>query len=179
MLSVTVPFDTDQPAWVELLYIVIAVVLSVSHVRLLQPHDLRHTSFPVLQLSPRVCSKSNSCPLNRWCHPTISSSVAPFSCPQSFPALGSFPVSWLFTSDDQSIGASASASVLPKNSQDWFPLGLTGWISLLSKGLSRVFSSTTDWKHQFLRSAEYLWSQETLLHTSWQSLAMIWQHLTV
>ena len=91
----------------------------------------------------------NSCPLSRWCHPTISSSVVPFSCPQSFPASGSFPMSQFFTSNGQSIGVSASASVLPINIQDWFPLGWTGWISLLSKGLSRVFSNTTVQKHQF------------------------------
>ena len=93
---------------------------------------------------------SNSCPSCQWCHPTISSSVIPFSsCPQSFPASGSFPMSQFFASVSQSTGASASAWVLPMNSQDWFPLGLTSWISLLSKGLSRVFSSTTVQKHQF------------------------------
>ena len=92
----------------------------------------------------------NSCPLNWWCQPTISSSVTPFSsCLQSFPASGSFPVSQLFTSGGQNIGASASASVLPMNIWWWFPLGLTG-LFLQSKGLSRVFSSTTIWKHQFL-----------------------------
>ena len=88
----------------------------------------------------------NPCPLSRWCHPTISSSVVPFSsCPQSFPATGSFPMSWLFTLGSQRIGVSASVSVLPMNIQDWFPLGLTV-ISLQSKGLSRVFSNTTIWK---------------------------------
>ena len=96
----------------------------------------------------RVCS--DSCPLSQWCHPTISSSVGPFSCClQSFPASGSFPVSWVFPSGGQSIGASASASVLPVNVQNWFPLGLTGWSSLLSKAFSRVFSKTTVQKHQF------------------------------
>ena len=93
---------------------------------------------------------SNSCPASRWCHPTISSSVVPFSsCFQSFPASGSFQMSQFFTSGGQSIGVSASASILPKNIQDWSPLGLTGWISLLSKGLSRVFSNTTFQKLQF------------------------------
>ena len=93
----------------------------------------------------------NSCPLSRWCHPTISSSVVPFSsCPQSFPASGSFPVSQLFTSGGQSIGVSASTSALPMNTQDWSPLGWTGWISLQSKGLSRVFSNTTVQNHQYL-----------------------------
>ena len=95
-------------------------------------------------------SLPNSCPLSRWCHPTISSSVVPFSsCLQSFPASGSFQMSQLFASGGQSIGVSASASVLPMNIQDWFPLGWTGWISFQSKGLSRVFSNTTVQKHQF------------------------------
>ena len=113
-----------------------------------QPHGLQHTRPPCLSPTPRVYS--NSCPLSWWCHPTISSSVIPFSsCLQSFPASGSFPVSQFFTSGAQSIGFSASASVLPMNIQDWFPLGLTGWISLQSKGLSRAFSNTTVQKHQF------------------------------
>ena len=98
--------------------------------------------------SPTPGVHPNSCPLSQWCHPTISSSFIPFSsCPQSFPASGSFPMSWLFAWGGQSIGA--SASVFPVNTLDWFPLGLTGLISLLFKGLSRVFSSTTIWKHQF------------------------------
>ena len=92
----------------------------------------------------------NSCPSSWWCHPIISSSVVPFSsCLQSFPASGSFLMSWFFASGGQNIGVSASASVLPVNIQDWFPLGWTGWISLQSKGLSRVFSNTTVQKHQF------------------------------
>ena len=96
---------------------------------------------------PRTCS--NSCPLSWWCHPTFSSFVIPFSsCLQSFPASGSLLISWFFASGGQIIGASASASVLPMNIQDWFPLGWTGWISLNSKGLSRVFSNTTAQKHQ-------------------------------
>ena len=104
----------------------------------LQSHGLQHFGLPCPSPSPGACS--NSCPLSWWCHPTISSSVAPFSsCLQSFPASGSFPMSWLFTSDGQNIGVSASATVLPMNVQDWFPLGLTDLI-LLSKGLSRVFS---------------------------------------
>ena len=108
-------------------------------------------------LSPRVCS--NSCPRNCWCHPTISSSVASFSsCPQSFPASGSFPMSRLFILGGQSIGASASASVLPMNIQSWFLLGLIGLISLLSKRFSRVFSSTTIEKHQFFGTQPSLWS---------------------
>ena len=109
---------------------------------------LQHARLPCPSPTPRACS--NSCPSSRWCHPTISSSVVPFSsCLQSFPAWGSFPMSQFSASGGQSIGASASASVLPMNIQDWFPLGLTGLISLQSKGLSRVFSNTTVQKHQF------------------------------
>ena len=108
----------------------------------LQPQGLQHTRLPCPSPSPRACS--NSCPLSRWCHPTILSSVIPFSsCLQSPPASGSFLMSQLFVSGGQSIGVSASASVLAMNIQDWFPLGLTGLISLQSKGLSRVFSNTT------------------------------------
>ena len=114
----------------------------------LRPHGLQHTRPPCPLLTPGVYS--NSCPLSWWCYPTISSSVVPFSsCPQSSPASGSFPISQLFESGGQSIGLSASTSVLPINNQDWFPLGRTGWISLRSKGLSRVFSNTTVQKHQF------------------------------
>ena len=121
--------------------------------------DYSTSGFPVTSLSPRVCS--NSCPLSRWCHPTISSSVVPFSSALNlFPASGSFSVSQLFASSGQSIGASASASVLPMNIQGWFPLGLTGLISLQSKGLSRVFSSTTAWKHQFFNSHICKWLLE-------------------
>ena len=107
----------------------------------LWPHGLQHARHLCLLLSPWVCS--DSCPLSWWCHPTISSSVVPFSsCPKSFSASGSFPVSQLFSSGGQSTGASASTSVLPMNIQGWFPLGLTCLNSLLSKGLSRVFSNT-------------------------------------
>ena len=114
----------------------------------LQPHGLQHTRSPCPSPTPGVYS--NSFPLSRWCHPTISSFVVPFSsCLKSFPASESFPMSQFFTSGGQSIGASASASVLPMNIQDWFPLEWTGWISLQSKGLSRVFSNTTVQKHQF------------------------------
>ena len=114
----------------------------------LQPHGLQHARLPCPSPTPRACS--NSCPSSRWCHLTTLSSVVPFSsCLQSFPASGSFPRSQFFTSGGQSIAVSVSASVLPMNIQDWFPLGLTGWISLQSKGLSRVFSNTTVQKHQF------------------------------
>ena len=114
----------------------------------LQPHESQHARPPCPSPTPRVYS--NSRPLSRWCHPAISSSVVPFSsCPQSLPASGSFPMSQTFTWDGQSTGASASASVLPMNTQDGSPLGRAGWISLQSKGLSRVFSNTTVQKHQF------------------------------
>ena len=111
----------------------------------LWPHGLQHARLPCLSPTPGACSKS--CPLSQWCHPTISSSVAPFSSsPQSFPALGSFPVSQFFTSGSQSIEASASASVLQLNIRDWFPLGLAGLISLQYKELSTVFSNTNTYK---------------------------------
>ena len=111
-------------------------------------HGLQHARTPCPSPTPGVYS--NSCPLSRWCHPTISSSVFPFSSRlQSFPASGSFPMSGLFTSGCQRTEASVSALVLPMNIQDWLPLGWTGWISLQSKGLSRVFSNTTVQKHQF------------------------------
>ena len=114
----------------------------------LQSHELQHTRPPCPSPTPRV--HPNPCPLSRWCYPTILSSVVPFSSYlQSFPASVSFPMSQLFTSGDQSIGVSASTSVLPMNTQDWSPLGWTGWISLQSKGLSRVFSNTIIQKHQF------------------------------
>ena len=114
----------------------------------LQPHGLQHARPPCPLPTPGVYS--NSYPLSRWCHPTISSSVIPFSsCLQSFPASGSFQVSQFFASGGQSIGVSALVSVLPVNIQDWVSLEWTGWISLQSKGLSRVFSNTTVQKYQF------------------------------
>ena len=117
----------------------------------LQPHGLQHARLPCPSPIPRAYS--NSCPSSRWCHPTISSSVVPFSSHlQLFSASGSFPMSQFFASGGQSTGVSASASVFPMNIQDWFPLRLTGWISLQSKGLSRVFSSTTVQKHQFFNT---------------------------
>ena len=113
----------------------------------LRPHELQHARLPCPSPTPQACS--NSCPSSWWCHPTTSSSVVLFSSRlQSFPASGSFPRSLFFTSGGQRIGVSASASVLPMNIQDWFPLGWTGWISLQSKALSRVFSNTTVQKHQ-------------------------------
>ena len=114
----------------------------------LRPHGLQHARPPCPSPAPRVYS--NSGPLSKWCRRTISSSVIPFSCClQSFPASGSFLMSQFFASGDQSIGVSASTSVPPMNTQDWSPLGWTGWISLESKGLLRVFSNTTVQKHQF------------------------------
>ena len=114
----------------------------------LQLHGLQHTRPPCPSPTPGV--HSDSCPLSRWCHPTSSSSVIPFSsCPQCFPTSGSFPMSQFLASGGQSIGVWASASVLPMNTQDWSPLRWTGWISLQSKGLSRVFSSITVQKQQF------------------------------
>ena len=127
----------------------------------LQPQRLQHAKPPCLSPTPGVYS--NPCPLSRWCHPTISSSVIPFSsCFQSFPASGSFQMSQLFASGGQRTGVSASASVLPMNTQDWSPLGWTGRISLQSKGLSRVFSSTTVQKHQFFSAQLSLYSH---IHT--------------
>ena len=114
----------------------------------LRPHELQHARPPCPSPTPGV--HPNPCLLSRWCHPTVSSSVVPFSsCPPSFPASGSFQMSQLFTSGGQSIGVSPSTSVLSMNTQDWSALGWTGWISLQSKGLSRVFSNTTVQKHQF------------------------------
>ena len=114
----------------------------------LWPHEPQNARLPCSSPTPGVYP--DSYPLSRWCHPTISSSVVLFSsCPQSFPASGSFPMSRFFASGAQSIGVSASTSFLPMNTQDWSPLGWTGWISLQSKGLSRVFSNTTVQKHQF------------------------------
>ena len=114
----------------------------------LRPHELQHSRPPCPSSTPRVHSDSR--PLSQWCHPAISSSVVPFSsCPQSLPASGSFPMTQLFTWGGQSTGVSALALVLPMNTQDWSPLEWTGWISLQSKGLSRVFSNTTVQKHQF------------------------------
>ena len=150
--------DSDQntaqrPMWVYKIGMLkkkekVGSVQSHSCVQLIRSHGLQHARPPCPSPTPGLYS--NSCPMSQWCHPTISSSVFPFSSHlQSFPASGSFPMSQLFTSGGQSIGVTASASVLPMNTQDWFPLGLTGLISLKSKGLSRVFSNTTVQKHKF------------------------------
>ena len=129
----------------------------------LWPHEPQHSRPPCPSPTPGVYP--NPCPLSRWCHPTISSSVVPFSpCPQSLPASESFQMNQLFAWSGQSIGVSASASVLPKNTHDWFPLEWTGWISLQSKGLSRVFSNTTVQKHQFF-SAQLFSQSNSHIHT--------------
>ena len=131
-----------------LIFFQFSSVQLLSCVRFLQPHELQHARPPCPSPTPGVYP--NSCPSSRWCHPAISSSVVPFSsCPKSLRASGSFPMSQLFVCSGQSIGVSASSSVLPMNTQDLSPLGWTGWIFLQSKGLSRVFSNTTVQKHQF------------------------------
>ena len=141
----------------QFLHVCISLVQSLSRVRLFAtPWTAAHQASLSITNS---WSLPNSCPLSQWCHPNISTSVAPFfSYHQSLPASGSFPMSWLFASGGQSIGVSASASVLPKTIQDWFSLGLTGLMSLLSEGLSRVFSSTTVQKYQFFGAQPSLWS---------------------
>ena len=145
---------TEEPGGLQS----VLLLLSFSHSVVsdsLWPHGLQHTRPPCSSSSPRLCS--NSCPLSQWCNPTISSFVIPFSsCLQSFPASESFPMSRLFASGGESIRASASASVLPMNTQDWSPLGWTGLVSLQSKGLSRVFSNTTVQRHQFFGTQPFL-----------------------
>ena len=138
----------------------------------LRPHGLQHTRPPCPSPTPGVYW--NSWPLSQWCHPTISSSVFPFSSRlQSFPASGIFPMSQFFASGGQNIGVSASASVLPMNFQDWFPLEWAGWISLQSKGLSRVFSNTTIQKHQFSPTQTFLGKrQEEILISSFRGASM-------
>ena len=141
----------------------------------LPPHGLQHARFPCPSPSPGVCS--NACSLS---HPTgdaiqpVSSSVTPFSCPQSFPVLRSFPMNQLSTSGGQSIRASASASVLPMNIQSWFPLRLTGLVSLLSKGSSRVFSSTTVWKRYFFGAAQPSSQSNSHIHTWLLEKTQLW-----
>ena len=152
----------------------------------LQPHGLQHTRLPCSSPTPRTYSKPR--PLTQWCHPTISSSVVPFSSLlQSFPASGSFQMSQLFPSGGQSIGVLASTSDLPMNIQDWFPLGLTGWISLQSKGISRVFfkkkkkrvfSNTTVQKHQFFSVLSFLYSRTlTSIHDYRKNHSCEWTDL--
>ena len=152
--TITVPCRRLQFSSVQLL----------NCVRIFAPHESQHAKPPCPSPTPGVYL--NSCPSSRWCHLAISSSVIPFSsCPQSLPASGSFPVSQLFASGGQSIGVSASTSILPMNTQDWSPSGWTGFISLQSKGLSRVFSNTTVQKHQFF-GAQLSSQSDSHIHTS-------------
>ena len=164
---------TMYPAWGQFLLSVSAVQYSPSVMsNSLQPHGLQCARLPCPSPTPRVYS--NSCPLSQWCYPTISSSVIPFSSRlQSFPASGSFPMSWFFISSDQNIGVSASVSVLPMNIQDWFPLGWAGWISLRSKGLPRVFSNTTVQNHQFF-GAQLSLQSNSHIHTWLLEKQWIW-----
>ena len=148
---------------------------SVAHLclTLCNPMDYSTPGLPLHQQHPEFTQ--THCPLSRWCHPTISYSVIPFFCLQTFQASGSFQMSQFVISHGQSIGVSASASVLPMNIQGWFPLGWTGWISLQSKGLSRVFSSTTVEKHQFFGTQPSLWSNSyihTTLHHTGKTIAL-------
>ena len=136
----------------------------------LRPHGLQHTRLPCSSPSPRACL--NWCPSSRWCHPTISSCRPFLLLPSIVPSIRVFLMSWLFASGGQRIGVSASASVLPMNSQDWFPLGWTGWIFLQSKGLSRVFSNTTVQKHQFFSAQFSLWSNSPLYITTGKTKAL-------
>ena len=150
--KIVICWERWNPHWVtRILCIFLHVFIQYSRSVMsdsLRPHELQHARPPCLSPTPGV--HSNSCPSSWWCHPAISSSVVPFSsCPQSFPATESFPMCQLFAWGGQSTGVSALASVLPKNTQDWSPLGWTGWISLQPRGLSRVFSNTTVQKHQF------------------------------
>ena len=144
----------------------------------LWPHELQHARPPCPPPTPGV--HPNSCPLSQWCHPAILSSIVPFSsCPQSLPASEIFPMSQFFTWGGQSIGVSALASVLPKNTQDWFPLERTGWISLQSKGLSRVFSNTTVQKHQFFPLGQCIQPREIYMLGFTASTEKEWWLLTV
>ena len=163
------PFDH----LLKIFYSCVSCCCSVAKCYSLQSHEMQHTRLPCPSLPSGVCS--NSCPLNWWCHPTISSSVAPFSCPQSFPASGSFPMSQFFALRGQSIRASALASVIPINIQGWFPLGLTGLIFLQSRGFSRVFSNTTIRKHQFFGAQPSLWPNSHPYTTTGKHIALtIW-----
>ena len=181
MCVVLCPFLIDVLYWVIWVFHIFQTLLPYQILLLLfshlvvsyslQPYGLQHSRFLCPSLSPRACS--NSCPLSGWYHPTISSSVIPFSSYlQSFPTSGSFPMSFLFASGGQGIGVSALASVLPVNIQGWFPLGLTGLISLLFKGLSRVLSNTTVWNHQFFSTQPSLWSNSHICIWLLEKLAL-------
>ena len=156
-----IPQRDFPDAWWQLDYIQFSLVAQSC----LTLGDPMNCSMPGLSVHHQLRVHSNSCPLSRWCHIAISSSVVPFSfCPQSLPASESFLMSQLFAWGGQSTGVSAFASVLPMNTQDWSPLGWTGWISLQSKGLSRVFSNTTVQKHQFF-SAQLSRQSNSHIHT--------------
>ena len=169
----------SKPQWdiISHLYNISHSVMSDS----LSPHGLQHSRLPSWSPTPRVYS--NSCPLSRWCHPAISSSVIPFTSHlYPFPVSEAFPMSHFFTSGGQSIGVPVSASVFPINIQYWFPLGWTGWISLQSKGLSRVFSNTTVQKHQLFSaqvffivqiSHPYITTRKTIAFTRWTIVGKI------
>ena len=149
-----------------------SLVQSLSHVWLFAtPWTAAHQASPSIT---NFGTCSNSCPWSQWCYLTISSSVLPFSCLQSFPASGSFPMNQFFTSGGQSTGVSALASVLPMSIQNWFPLGLTSLISLQSKGLSRVFSRTIAQKHQFFDTQLSLWSNSNIHTCSWKKHRFDW-----
>ena len=156
--SLVIKEERRDSIWVSWLNQVSEVKVAQSCLTL-RPHESQHTRPPCPSPTPKVYPNSHTS--SRWCHPAISSSVIPFSCLQSFPALRSFPMSQFFTSGGQSIGASASASVLPMNIQDCFPLGWTGWICLQSKG---VFSNTIVQKHQFFSAQLSVWSNSHI-HT--------------
>ena len=161
--------DVDGVIWYDWILKRSSVQFSLSVVSdSLWPHGLRHARFPCLSPTPRAYS--NSCPLSQWCHPNTSSSVVPFSSHlQSFPASGSFPMSQFFPSGGQSIGISALASVLPKNIQDWFPLGWTGWISLLSRD-SQESSPTPHFKSINTSALSFLYSPTlTSIHVYWKN----------
>ena len=166
MVPVLLISDSDKDITRKENYKPISLQFSSAHSVMsnsLQPHESQHARPPCLSLTPRVHSDSR--PSCWWCHQAISSSVVPFSsCPQSLPATGSFPVSSLFTWGGQNIGVSASASVLPINTQDWSPLGWIGWTSLQSKGLWRISSNTTVQKHQFF-SAQVSSQFNSHIHT--------------
>ena len=172
-LSLSVPITNFQPNFLEQVSVpnfsnIFITIFSCKVVsKSLWSHGLQHARHPCPSLSPRICS--NSCPLSHWCHPNISSYLILFSsCPRSFPAPGSLSMRLLFTSGGQSIAASTSASVLPVNIQGWFPLGLTGLISLQSKGLSRVFSSTTLWSINSLVLNLLYGPTLTFIHHYWK-----------
>ena len=165
------PCVTQWKSWWRVHYSWTSLVQSLSHVQLFAtPWTAAHRP-PCSSPTPRVYS--NPCPLSQWCHPAISSSVVPFSRLQSFPASGSFQMSQLFASGGQSIGVSTSASVLPMNTQDWSPFGWTGWISLQSKGLSRVFSNTI--VYLALRTPRTVWKVEPELNQNKKYEHWVWK----